>query len=257
METLAELLARGRDREGPAFVAADRTAPHTYREFCTNAWKAGNLLRHYGVRRGSRLGVVVGPKEPGPDDEPGRLGTAVDPLLALCGGAVVGATVDLDPDPPVGARALVGPDAWLDGCEAEPGCSRLAYGGPPADADVAHFERELWSENPVEPPGEVAPDDPVLAVRGGAACTHGELCDLAAGVVGEYGLGPDEVVGLDAPLTDAGAVAAGVVAPLSVGATVRIGDSAADGPDAAGELAYVVSSDRDDSRALNPDAVTG
>ncbi|MFB6233241.1 MAG: hypothetical protein ABEH61_03185 [Haloarculaceae archaeon] len=237
METLADLLVRGRDRDGPVFDAPGRRTPYTYREFCTNAWKAGNLLRHYGVRSGSRVGLVVGPKSPTPGDEPGVLGASADPLVALFGAGAVGATVDVSPEPPVDAGALIAPDAWLDRYEVAPGCSRLAYGGPPDAADVAHFERELWSENPTEPPDAVAATDTALAT-GATRFTHGDLLAGAESVRRSYDLGTGDVVVLDARLTAGGAVAAGVVAPLLAGATIR-----PPGPATDDDPAYVVGGD--------------
>jgi hypothetical protein len=222
METLADIVAAGRDREGTVVDAPDRTADYTYHEFATNAWKAGNLLRHYGVRPGATLAVVVGPKEPSDEDEPGTLGAAADPLLAILGGAVTGAVVDLTPAEPVDARAVVLPDNWVDRYELAPGCSAVAYGGPPEASGVAHFERELWSENPIEPPEPIAPDDDALRVDG-TTYTHGELVDATKRVVEEQGLEAGDVVALTAPLSTVGAVVAGVLAPLSVGATVRLG----------------------------------
>jgi hypothetical protein len=238
METLPALLARGRERDGSVLDAPGRGAPYSYREFCTNAWKAGNLLRHYGVRPEGTVALVVGPKAPGPDDEPGTLGTAAAPLLGLFGGGAVGATVDVTPATPVEARALVAPNAWLDSYGTEPGCSRLAYGGPPEAADVAHFERDLWSENPVEPPEAVDPGDAVFRSDGGEF-THRELTDAAATVADRRGLVAGDSVGLDAPLTSPGALVAGVLAPLSVGATVRPGVTGETTDD---PLAYVVRS---------------
>lgn len=220
MDTLVDVLAEGRGREGVAFEAPGRRTPTTHREFATNAWKAGNLLRHYGVRPGSRVALVVGPKEPDSWTDPGRLGSAPDPLFGLLGGAAAGATVGVTPDPPVEARALVAPAPWLDRYEVSPGCSVLAYGGPPERAEVAHFERERWSENPTEPPGTVEADDPVLRVDG-REYSHAELLDTAQGSVREYALEAGDTVAVDAPLSDAGAVVAGVIAPLVVGATVR------------------------------------
>jgi acyl-CoA synthetase (AMP-forming)/AMP-acid ligase II len=221
METLAAVTATGRDRDGPVVEAPDRTAAYTYREFSTNAWKVGNLLRHYGVRPGASLGVVAGPKEPTPDDRPGRLGSTPEPLLAFLGGACLGAVVDFEPPQPVDARALVLPDAWLDRYDVGPGCSRLAYGGPPETPGVAHFEREFWSENPTQPPDPVEPDDPVLRV-GDREYTHADLLAGAQALVDEYGLTAGDRVAIDAPVTVAGTVVAGVVAPLFVGATIRL-----------------------------------
>jgi hypothetical protein len=257
MDTFADLLAHGRERDGTVLDAPGRTTPHSYREFATGAWKAGNLLRHYGVRPGSRVALVVGPKAPGPDDDPGWLADAADPLLALFGAAAVGATANLTPDTPVDARALVLPDAWLGRYDAGPGCSRVAYGGPPDQPGIAHFERERWSENPTEPPGSVAPGDTALRADG-REFTHADLVDAASGVVRDYGLEAGEAVAVDAPLTGAGAVAAGVVAPLVAGAIIRpVGDEASVSEKG---VAYVVQAGDGKSRdpgAVDPSTVIG
>jgi len=249
METLRDVLAGARDREGVAFEAPGRQTPTTHREFATNAWKAGNLLRHYGVRPGSRVALVVGPKRPDREAEFGRLGSAPDPLLGLLGGAAAGATVELTPASPVEARALVAPAGWLDRYDVAPSCSVLAYGGPPEGASVAHFERERWSENPTEPPGSVATDDPVLRV-GGREYTHADMLDAARGVVREQGLGTEDTVVVDAPLTSAGTVAAGVVAPLIAGATVRPVDG---DREVESDAAYTIGTDTGDPSAGNAD----
>lgn len=242
MDTLAEMLATGRDREGVAFEAPARRTPTSHREFATNAWKAGNLLRHYGVRPGSRAALVVGPKERDSEQAPGRLGSAPDPLFGLLGATAVGATVDVTPDSPVEARALVVPAPWLDRYEAAPGCSIIAYGSPPERPEVAHFERERWSENPTEPPGSVAPDDPAIQAED-REYTHAELLGAARSIVREYTLEADDIVAVAAPLTGAGAIAAGIIAPLVAGATVRpVG--AEDGSVESGAV-YTVSSDTD------------
>jgi len=249
METLADVVAAGRDREGAVLAAAGRSAPYTYGEFSTNAWKAGNLLRHYGVRPAARLALVVGPKEPDEDDESGRLGTAADPLLGLLGGAALGAVVDVMPAEPVDARAIVLPNAWLSQYEVAAGCSRLAYGGPPEESGVAHFERELWSENPIEPPDPVRPDDDVLRVDE-STFTHEDLLAAGQSVADEFGLTDEDSVGLDASLTGPGAVAAGIVAPLAVGATIRVGES-----DLASETTLIVKDGGDGERVVNPERV--
>jgi len=236
METLAAVVATGRDRDGPVVEAPDRTAEYTYREFSTNAWKVGNLLRHYGVRPGASLGVVAGPKEPSPDDRPGWLGSTPEPILAFLGGATLGAVVDFEPPQPVDARALVLPDAWLDRYDAEPGCSRIAYGGPPETPGVAHFEREFWSENPTRPPDTVGPGDPLLRV-GDREYTHADLLTGAQSLVDEYSLTGGDRVAIDAPVTAAGTVVAGVAAPLLVGATIRLGT----GDCLSDDVVYVVS----------------
>jgi hypothetical protein len=85
---------------------------------------------------------------------------------------------------------------------------------------VVHFERERWSENPMQPPDPPAASDDLLA-----GYTHGDLVGAAGRVVEEHGLGEGDRVALAAPLAGsgapaAGALAAGVLAPMRAGAAV-------------------------------------
>ncbi|MBV0900634.1 class I adenylate-forming enzyme family protein [Haloarcula salina] len=225
MQVLADLVADARERDGVLFRSPERSTPYSYRDFATNAWKGGNLLRHYGVRHGTRVAVVVGPKEPTEDDEPGTLRDAPDGLLAFLAAGLDGAVVDLDPPAAVDATALVAPAAWLDRYALGPGTKGLAYGGPVEDPTIAQFERELWSENPLQPPGELAPDDALLAAD--RIYTHGELLAEGRRVAADYEFDAETTVAVRAPMTSAGALVAGLLAPMRAGATVVYGDAAA------------------------------
>lgn len=226
MQVLSELVAAGRERDGVLFSTPERSAPYSYRDFCTNVWKGGNLMRHYGVREGMAVAVVVGPKNPTEGDEPGYLRDCPDGLLAMLAATMDGAVADLAPGTEVDAKALVAPAAWLDRYDLAPGTKALAYGGPSDDPTVAQFERELWSENPLQPPGERAPDDPALRDAGGTY-THGELLAASEQVVEENSIGAETTVAVRAPVTSVGTVVAGLLAPMRAGATVRFGDDAA------------------------------
>ena len=278
--TLKELIADAKKREGTVLDAAGRSAPYSYREFATNCYKAGNLLGHYGVHPGATVTVAVGPKEaPGDsgaddgetndgetsdgetsdggsgEDAIGFLGAA-EPLLAILGGASIGATVDVTPAAPVESRALVAP-AWRSS-ETAPRCSTLAYGGPPEDPAVAHFEAELWSENPTAPPEHVDPEDPALRADG-ETFTHETLLAVAENVVADHGLDDTSQVMLSARLIDPGALVAGVLAPLSVGATVVLPDGADDGGQTEGTepaLWVVADGGENDSTAVRAGDIT-
>jgi len=225
MDTVAALLAAVREREGVAFDAPDRTTAYSSRELATTAWKAANLLSHFGVRPGARVAVVVGPGDPGPDDEPGYLAATPQPLLAALGALRLGASVDLAPGATVDATALVAPAAWLDRYDAAPGCTRLAYGDQPSDPAVEHFERQVWSENPVEPPETVDPDAVALA---DGKTTQSDLLAEAASIAAAHDM-TDRRIAVRGRL-DGTVLARGVFAPLSAGGTV-VG-----GQDGAGDL---------------------
>lgn len=218
MDTVGALVERARDREGIAFHAPGRSTGYSFREFATSAWKAGNLLSHYGVRAGHGVTVITGPTQPGPDAEPGRVAETPEPLFAALGALCLGATLVFDPGEGSDAAALVAPAAWLDRYEVGPGTTRMAYGDPPEAADAVHVERERWSENPVEPPGAVSAD--AVAVSGDGR-TQADLLERAREAPMEAG----DRVGLAAPL-GARTVAPGLLAPLAAGATIVGGDPA-------------------------------
>jgi len=242
MQVLGDLVAEARERDGPLFESTERAAPYSYADFAVTVWKTGNLLRHYGVRAGARVAVVAGPKAPTEDDQPGWLGGTPDPIMAFLAGATDGAVVDLDPPAAVDAKVLIAPNDWLADYELGPGTKALAYGGPPEDPTVAHLEREAWSENPLEPPAEVAPEDPVLAAD--QTYSHGDLLAASREVVEEYDLTTDDEFVLRAPLTNPGTVVAGVLAPMRVGATVLLG------PEAVGTVA--IGGDGPEERVVDP-----
>lgn len=237
METIPALVAAAREREGTVIDVPGRAVDYSYEEFAANSFRAANLLGHYGVHPGSTVAVAVGtkvaPSEPsdgqpvadsdGPDGSTSTgvsgVPDAAEPLLAILGSGSIGAVAEVTPDPPIDSRALVAP-AWAD-YETTPRCSHLAYGGPPAAATVAHFEAELWSENPVKPPESVDPAAPALRADGGAHA-HEDLLATAAAVVEAFGLDESSQVALSATLEEPGAIVAGVLAPLSVGATILL-----------------------------------
>ena len=244
MQVLGDLVARARERDGVLFTAPERSAPYSYRDFCTNVWKGGNLMRHYGVREGTRVAVVAGPKNPTDDDSVGYLRDSPDALLAVLSAALDGAIVDVDPDESVDATALVAPAAWVDRYELAPGTKALAYGGPSEDPTVAAFERELWSENPLQPPGEVGPDDPALA--GDTEYTHADLLAASEQFVADYDVDGETTVALRAPVTTVGAVVGGLLAPMRAGATVLFGGSEA------GDVAVALDDEVPEKRVVRP-----
>jgi len=245
MQVLGDLVADARQRDGPLFESNERAAPYSYADFAVNVWKTGNLLRHYGVREGARVAVVVGPKAPTDEDRPGWLAGTPDSVVAVLAAMVDGAVVDPDPPGAVDAKVLIAPDAWMDEYERGPGTKAIAYGGPPEDPTVAHLEREAWSENPLEPPAEVEPGDPALAAD--RTYSHGDLLAASREVVEEYELTADDEFVLRAPLTDPGTIVAGVIAPMQVGATVLLG------PDPVGTVA--IGDDGPEERVVDLDAV--
>lgn len=183
-------------------------------QFCVEAWKAGNLLRHYGIREGTTVGFR---DDSDPDGTPNA-----QAIIALFGAWTVGASVDVDPASLERVDVLVGPADRLDGRELPPGCKAIGYGGRPEDPTVAHFEGERWSENPVQFPAEIKPADPALRAKG-AELTHAELLAAGRRAREECSIEPTDRVALSASLSDPGAVVVGILAPLLAGATITLG----------------------------------
>lgn len=228
MDTLKSLVAAGRDRDGVAIDGPSRPAPYRYLDFCTDVWKAGNLYSHYGVQHGGTVAVVprglptadVDMRDHPTADSHSHATAIV--LLGILGGAVVGSRVLVPTANPVDAGVILAHVEDLPAVDTVGQSTLLAYGGDSEEAAVERFESGLWSENPVEPPETVAPEDGFL-VRDGDDLTHGELVRAAAAVADEYGVDGNASVDLAAPPIDAGAVLAGIVMPLFVGATIYLG----------------------------------
>lgn len=215
MNVLGGLVARDRRSDRPAF-RVDGAEPYSYRDLCTTAWKAGNVLRHYGVAAGRAVEVAPVPRPA--------------PVLTFLGAACLGAVTRFGPRSESDARAVLVPvEAEADYALA-PGSKLFVYGGRPVDPGTIHWEADVWSENPAIPPYDVAPTDPALAVGpagGGTRYAHRDLLDAAESVAAEHGFDDDTRVAVRGSLADPGTVVAGLLAPLLVGGVVVAGDDPA------------------------------
>ena len=233
MEVLGDAIARDRRSDATALSAPAVGRAYDYRRFCTSAWKTGNFLRLLGVRGGVTVAIA---------DDP-----IPEPVLTLFGAAALGATVRFGPPSPVGddTRALVVPTASLDEYDAGPATKRVVYGDPPATPDVSYFERDVWSENPTEPPDRVDPDDPLLRTAD-ETYSHREVLRSARSIVERNGLDAESAVAVRSSFADPSVVVAGLVAPIVAGATVAIGPAAPGefvvGGDAGGDAVALASS---------------
>jgi len=228
-EVLGDLVAPSRRRDAPAYRHAEEPARcWSYETLCTTTWRTANLLRLYGVHTGATVGIVDAPKEPGATADDGRdPATPIPEVIgALLGAGLLGAVVEFDPDPDFEGAALLCPAAVAAEAGVGPECTVLAYGGPPADPSVVHFEEEVWSETPIAPPESVRPDADVLAA-GRDRFDHATLLGAAAGFADEQGLDDGDTVAVDASLAEPGTVVAGVIAPLLVGAAIQVGGGSA------------------------------
>lgn len=213
-ETLADCFTRDQRSDRP--VLEDPTG-RTYDAHWvrTTAWKAGNFLRHTGVRRGVTVGVV---------------GSGPLAVLAFYGTALLEGTTRFHP--PVDAeydtsfRTLVAPCDDLEAYTLPESTQRVGYGVKPSDPSVHHFEAGLWSENPSFPPVEIDPETALLT-DGERTISHGRAVEVATNLVDRWDLETGDRVRIDGPLSDPRTAVAGLIAPLLVDAVVVLpgGDS--------------------------------
>ncbi len=206
-ETVDDLLTRDRRSERPALEDATGRE-FDYHWFCTSTWKAGNFLRHSGVRNGVSVGVV---------------GDGPFALLAFFGTALLEATTRFDPATDLADeadfRALVAPVDDLERYDLPQGAQRVGYGRKPERPDVHHFDAGLWSENPSFPPLSIDPETPLLS-DGERTVSHGDVVTAASTVADAYGLDEQTRVAVAGALSDHRTVTAGLIAPLLVGGTI-------------------------------------
>lgn len=205
---LGDAVARDRRTSGPALHARRSGRTYSYRDFVTTSYKAGNVLRHLGVRPGDEVHVA---SEHVPE-----------PVLSFYGAAQLGAVTRFGTgeEPP---RVAVAPAACESEFDLPPGHHLAVYGDPPTDPSVTHWEAEVWSENPAIHPVAVDGDD-LLFAADDRTYTHGEVLAAAADVIADAGIDPGTEVVLRGPLTDPAVVVAGLVAPILAGATIVLPD---------------------------------
>lgn len=209
MNVLGDVIARDRRSDRPALSVPAVGRRYDYRRFCTTAWKVGHFLGHLGVRGG--VGVAIA-------DDP-----LPEPILTLYGAASLGAVVRFGPPADIDAdtRALVVGVEDVEDYAVGPSTKRVVYGDPPDDPSISYFERDVWSENPTEPPDTVDPNDPLLWTADGGV-SHREALEAAWAVVLEYTLDEASHVAVRGSFADPTVVVGGLIAPLVAGAALSI-----------------------------------
>ncbi|MFC7166372.1 acetyl-CoA synthetase [Halospeciosus flavus] len=206
---------------------------HSARELRTTTYRAGNFLRHHGVREG--VDVVVA------DD------SVPQAVFSALGATLLGAAVRFGLPDESDARAVVGPADDIGAVSLPPGGQRVAYGDEPTDPSWGYFERDAWSENPAFPP--VGFDGETTALRTeDTAYSHAALLDAAETVAD--GLDANDVVAVRGSLTDPGVVVAGLLAPHFADAVSLLPT-----PDETGTVA-VGGEDVPEDRVMSPSSVS-
>ncbi|KTG11127.1 hypothetical protein AUR64_05300 [Haloprofundus marisrubri] len=238
MNVLGEIVGRDRRTDRPAVRLPSAGRTMSYHDFCTTAWKAGNVFRHLGVAGGR--GVEVEP-----------LATP-EALLSFFGAALLGSPVRFEVRGDDDTRLVVATADREAEFDPAPGTKLVVYGDRPTRPETTHWESEVWSENPAIPPYEVNASDAAL-LTDDTTHTHEELLTLARGVVDDYGLTETSRVAVAGGLSHPGVVVAGVVAPLLAGGTVVLDTE----PDEAADFAVVSGDDAtiEESTVVEADTV--
>lgn len=207
---VGDLVDRQRRSPAPALHAVDRDRTYSYFDLCNTAAKAGNVLRHVGVRPGDTVAV-----EPRRDPEV---------VLTALGAWLIGATVApaVAPGEVGDARALVVAAAAESAVTAPPGTSLVVFGDAPTTDGATHWETEVWSENPAAPPAPTTPTD--TAVTANDPVSHDRLLGFADAAADTAGVDAQTAVVAAGDPADPRATAAGLLAPLSAGGTAVVVD---------------------------------
>lgn len=204
--TLGDYLSR--DRRSETIALEDATGRcYDYHWLCTSAWKAGNFLRHSGIREGVTVGVA---------------GEGPLAVLAFFGTALLGGRTWFDPPRELSdreCRAVVAPADTVDAYELPSGSQRVGYGEEPADPATHHFDAGLWSENPSFPPLTLDPTTPLLT-DGADSISHDDALTAAKDIVDQVPIDASTRVAVRGPLADPRTVVGGILAPLIAGATI-------------------------------------
>jgi hypothetical protein len=214
MDALGDLVARERRSDDPFLLVPRENRRYDYHRFCTMAWKTGNFWRRRGVHEDATVAVA--------DD------LVPEALFAFLGAALLGAKTSFGLLEAPDARVVVAPSEGIGDYDLAPGGQKVAYGGPPDDPAAAHFERDVWSENPAFPDTPIDPET-VALVAENREFTHADLLASAREVADDVGLEPGDEVAVRASLSKPGTVAAGVVAPLFAGGAILLPDEDAIG----------------------------
>lgn len=225
MDVVGDLLNRDRRSDRLALRTPDGRE-RSYRELLTNAYKAGNALRHQGLHRGARIDVT-------PTLE-------LQPVLAFLGASLLGATtrfcveIDREVASEGAPRVRFVPVADEERYDSVPGTKLVASGGDPVRSQTTHWETEMWSENPGFPPTDVAPDDVLLSTPD-ERFSHRSVLDAARAVADEFGIDDETVVVVRESPSDPRVVTAGLVTPLLVGGGIALANESVGASEGASE----------------------
>lgn len=203
MESIGELATANRHGRSVALRTDGRV--YSQADLSSTVAQVTNFFSYLGVTGGGT--VEIDPS------------TTPENVISFLATARLGAVADFEP---TGDGDVIVVSKEREGeFESGDGTKLVVYGGEATEPQSYHWETSVWSERAVPYTVRGTPDDPVLATEA-APLSHGTLIDAAEALVDEYDIDEDTTVALRTPLAEPGAVVAGIIAPLSVGATVAL-----------------------------------
>lgn len=207
MSTLRDLVGDCVDREGRAIGAPEAGEQvYTYERLATTTYSLAAALADRGVDEDSL--VALAPAE------------APETIVGLLATTILGARARFSGPARAPVDALIGPVDLVGRYEIPDDAARIGFGSRPDLPAIEHFGRLVWKAADTPPEAPVLPTTRALS-DGEYVYSHRALLRAGHAVIDARDLTPEMTVVVRAALTDPRTVAAGIVAPLMAGSTVR------------------------------------
>lgn len=207
MSTLRDLVEDCADREGVAIGAPEAGEQvYTYERLATTTYSLAAALAERGVDEDSL--VALTPAE------------APETVVGLLATTILGARARFSGPARAPVDALIGPVDAVGKYEIPEGAARIGFGSRPDSAAISHFGKLVWKAADTPPDAPVLPTTRALS-DGEYVYSHRALLRAGQAVIEARDLTPDMTVVVRSALTDPRTVAAGLIAPLMAGSTIR------------------------------------
>ncbi len=205
--TLVDLLSSNADTDAVALGApAAGEQVYTYDRLATTSRSTATVLAAAGLDADSFIAIAPAP--------------AAETVIGFLGAAILGARVRFSGPARAPVDAVFGPTDTVRRYQVPDDALRIGFGERSEDDRIRHFARAVWRAEDALPDAPVLPTTTVLS-DGNAAYTHRRLIRTGQAVIAARGITPDTELAVRAPLTDPRTIAAGLIAPLLAGATIR------------------------------------
>lgn len=207
MNTLRSLVEDLSSREGTA-IGVPRAGEnvYTYEQLQETTYSFAHVLSEHGVDNESLVGIV-----------PSGNGQTV---ISVLGAAALGAQIQLEDISGTAVDALVGPTNSVGKYRIPAQSPRIGFGSSPDHDKIMHFEKLVWKTDPTLPEASVLPSTSLLKTPE-ATFSHRRVIKAAEAAVKAREMDEEMTVVVRSSISDPRTIAAGFIAPLLAGATIR------------------------------------